>query len=113
LLYLGWGKGNLRPKATGIIIITILTPAASRIKPLPALPVAFANGHGRYTTGTAKRTIFHWAIAVAYNRYKFMTAPLLSRFRAILLLASETATWILDPEAVYHKIPAGTGTSSF
>jgi hypothetical protein len=45
---------------------------STRIKPLP-----LTNGHGRYITATPEWACFCWGMAVPYNRYKYVTVPLL------------------------------------
>jgi hypothetical protein len=65
----------------------------TRIKPLP-----LTNGHGRYIhahniTATSEGTLtcVRWGMAVAYNRYKFVTVSLPKQFHNGHF-TSETAT---------------------
>jgi hypothetical protein len=63
-------------------------------------------GFGRYITVTPERKLIsfiRWRMAVAYNRYKFVTVSLLKRLRGGRF-ASKTATWMQK----WFKIPVGT-----
>jgi hypothetical protein len=64
----------------------------TRMKPLP-----LTNGHGRCTTVTSERALvsigdWGWTMAIAHDRYKFVTVSLPKRFRNGRF-TSEAATW--------------------